>query len=269
MSSRWGSFPSWWVRDNSVLPKMTATATKTGQHIAGLKVYLAMAAFADYETGIAVLSVTQLQEITGLSRPMVTKGIRELEDFGLLSVDRSGYRSVYQLVEKAGDTHWLKVPANTIQNKLRNLPNSGATALAALKLYVVLLTVRQRGSHEAQISHTKIQARTSIRPSLIAKGMSHLISHEVARFSNAPSFKDAAGHRTNVYYLIGTLSEKDLDDDKEAGVLDNAPAGSQGEKTLPSSTQGVIFPANQPPSGSDVAANQLAPWQRHNDDPPF
>lgn len=213
----WRAYPTWWIR-SAVLKELGAVQLTTGTHIAALKVYLALAIAATFETYEAEVSLTQLQVITGLSRPMVTAGIRKLEQIGALHVDRTAHRNRYTLVQKDGETHWMKIPAYAVRLQLKNLPNSGATALAALKIYLTLLTVRQRKSHEAPISHRGLQRYTGIRPALISRGVAHLIEVGLVRFAPKPTFQDAAGHPVNTYYLIGRFSEgTDSVEDKEIG----------------------------------------------------
>lgn len=215
---RWAAFPTWWVRDG-LLRRLDAASATTGAHIAALKVYLAVAIVSDYVTRSAEISVTQLQVVTGLSRPMVTAGTAVLEKIEVLAVNRSGYRNTYSLLQASDQVHWMKIPVSAIRLRLKDLPNATASGLAAMKLLLVLLTTRQRRSHEAPISHRKLQKHTGVRPTMISKGISHLIAHGLVRHANKPAYTDAAGHPVNTYYLLGIFSEgKDSADDVAAGM---------------------------------------------------
>ncbi len=214
---RWTSFPTWWVRQG-LLNALHAAQASTGQNIAALKVYLALSINADFESRNAEISLTQLQVLTGLTRPMVTAGLKTLEAMNVIKVDRSAYRNIYHQVQAEAEVHWMKIPTAAVRAKLRELPNSTQSALAALKLYMVFLTVRQRGSHESPISHRKLQARTGVRPGLISRGVSHLISHGLLRFANKPIYTDAAGHPVNTYYLLGSFAEADTLEDSNLGT---------------------------------------------------
>lgn len=218
----WGGFPSWWIRQKR-LKQLGGGVATTGQSIAALKVYLALAVCADEVLSDVQPTVRGLEDLTGLSRPMVSAGVRALEALGVLSVDRSGYRSRYSLVQAEGQKHFLKVPRELLRARLQELPNGSAVGLAALKIYLTLLTVRQRRSHLAPISHRRLQEYTAVRPSLISKGTSILIEHELVRHSNRALYWNADGYPVNTYYLVGVFAEGDQDFDKTAGAAADGP----------------------------------------------
>jgi hypothetical protein len=251
------AFPSWWIRDKR-LKLLGGGASTTGQSIAALKVYLAIAISADELFSEVRTSITQLQVLTGMSRPMLISGIRSLDEIGTLAVDRSGYRSAYKLVQAEGQTHFSKLPRDTVRARLRNLPNATAEALAALKVYLTLLTVRQRNSHLAPISHRRLQAYTAIRPSVIAKGTSILIEHGLVRHSNKEMYRNAEGYLVNTYYLVGTLGENDKKIDTEATNDDPASAITSQEDEGPLEPE---LPPGESSHGLDAPSRQFTPAQ--------
>ncbi|QSX78113.1 hypothetical protein [Agrilutibacter solisilvae] len=215
-----------------LLKRLGAGESTTGRSIAALKVYLAIALSADELFAKVQVSLTQLEVLTGLSRPMVIAGIRALEELGALGVDRHGYRSTYRLIESEDRKQFSKLPRDIVRARLKNVPNGSAEALAALKVYLTLLTVRQRNSHLAPVSHRRIQAYTGIRPATIAKGTSILIEHGLVRHSNRPSFTGPDGHPVNNYYVIGVLGEHDQADDVDpltGGAAVTATSGLEHE----------------------------------------
>jgi DNA-binding transcriptional ArsR family regulator len=215
---RWAAFPTWWVR-SGMLKNLNAAADTTGAHVAALKVYLAIAISADFFDLSAEVSVTRLELLTDLSRPMVTRAIKLLEEMGVLSVDRSGYRNVYRLLQAEDQKHWMRIPVSVARLRLKELPNGTAVGLAALKLYLVLLTVRPRGSHQTPISHRKLQKYTGVRPNMISRGLSLLAIHGLMRYASEAAYKDAAGHPVNTYYLMGVLGDNDVIEDVAAGSV--------------------------------------------------
>lgn len=223
----WGGFPSWWVREKR-LKQLGGGVATTGQSIAALKVYLALAICGEDVLAEVQPTVRGLEELTGLSRPMVSAGIRALESLGVLTVDRSGYRSKYSLVQAEGQKHFLKVPKELLLARLPELPNGSAVGLAALKIYLTLLTVRQRWSHLAPISHRRLQEYTAVRPSLISKGASILIEHGLVRHSNRELYWNADGYPVNTYYLVGVFAEGDQEFDKQAGTAVIGPMKEDG-----------------------------------------
>jgi hypothetical protein len=215
------AFPNWWIRDKR-LKLLGAGKATTGQSIAALKVYLAIALSADELFSEVQVPITQLGVLTGMSRPMVVAGIRGLEEIGALAVDRDGYRSTYRLVQDETRKQFSKLPRDIIRARLKNLPNGSAEALAALKIYVALLTVRQRNSHLAPVSHQRIQVYTGIRPGVISKGASILVEHGLVRHSNRAMFRNPDGYPVNNYYVVGVLGEHDQEMDLDPRNVDPA-----------------------------------------------
>jgi hypothetical protein len=71
-----GRFPSHWVKSNG-LHAFSASlrgGIRPGEHIAALKLYLAAAAYSDFTTWTATLSLSALEDVTSLSRPMLIRG---------------------------------------------------------------------------------------------------------------------------------------------------------------------------------------------------
>lgn len=213
---QWGGFPTWWIRDKR-LKQLGGGSMTAGKSIAALKVYLALAICADDVLADVQPTVRGLEDLTGLSRPMVGEGVRALEALGVLQVDRTGYRSKYNLLQAPDQVHFMKLPRKLLRARLQELPNGSASGLAALKIYMVLLTIRGRYSHLAPISHRRLQAYTAIRPSDISRGASLLIEHGLLRHANRAMFWNGAGYPVNSYYLVGTFGEGDQDFDLEAG----------------------------------------------------
>lgn len=221
MQHEWRPFPTWWVRRHR-LKELSAGQATTGENVATLKVFLALAVATD-EDGIAGVSYTRLADLTGLSRPMVSIGVKRLRELGIVAVDTSQYVNRYELVQPASERHWMKIPIEVVQKHLREIPNSTQAALAALKIYLVLLTVRQRKSPEAPISHKALQKYTAVRPGLIAKGMSILIACGFVRFTNSPPRFNPAGYRVNNHHLFGKFLEGGDDtevEDEETEPMD-------------------------------------------------
>jgi hypothetical protein len=197
--NRWGSFPRW-VGDTLAVFKAGKDA---GAHMAALRVYLALALVADFDTREASLSWTALQERTGLSRPMVKKGIAAAGKAGLISIDTSGHRHAYHLLKESDDAiGFTQVPLFELRKALPYLPARGFHALDALKVYITLLTVKQRNSDRAVISHKKIQVRTGVQPGRIRSAIDVLVNHRLIHVQSAES-DEGGGHPHNEYVLLG------------------------------------------------------------------
>jgi hypothetical protein len=238
-SSRSGSFPRW-VGDTLTDFKAGKDA---GAHMAALRVYLALALVADFDTRVASLSWSDLQERTGLSRPMVKKGIAAAEKAGLISVDASGHRHSYCLLRKSDDEiAFTQVPRLELTRALSMLPTRGYHALDALKMYITLLTVRLRNSDRSLISHKKIGLRTGIQPGRIRAAIDVLINHHLVHVDRAES-SEAGGHPHNEYQLLG---------------FSNRPPSGSGPSSAASPV--AVIPANP---------NFLPPSLKGPDDMPF
>jgi len=171
--------------------------------MAALRVYLALALVADFDTRDASLSWSALEERTGLSRPMVKKGIAAAEKAGLISIDTSGHRHSYRLLKQSDDEiTFTQLPLIEVRKALPNLPTRGFHALDALKVYMTLLTVRGRNSDTAAISHKKIQVRTGVQPGRIRSAIDVLVNHRLIHVERSES-DEGEGHSYNVYLLLG------------------------------------------------------------------
>lgn len=174
--------------------------------MATLRVYLAIAASIDRDARSAPLSWDLLEELTGLSRPMVSKGLSRAQDLGLLSADTTRRPHVYTLLDdgtlEPGDlVLFCKVPKHLVLKELRALPTRGVAVLEALKLYVTLLTVRDRYQYVARIGHEKIVWWTGMQPRHVKRAVSMLVAHNFIHVTQAES--EGTGHPFNEYQLLG------------------------------------------------------------------
>ena len=171
--------------------------------MAALRVYLALALVAEFETREASISWSTLQEQTGLSRPMVLKGIETAAQTGLISIDKSGHRHSYRLLRESEDEiAFTQVPLLELRKALPGMPTRGFHALDALKAYITLLTVRGRNSDRAAIGHQKIWVRTGIQPGRIRSAIDVLIDRHLVHVESAEAV-GVGGHPFNEYVLIG------------------------------------------------------------------
>jgi hypothetical protein len=83
----WSSFPRWWVAER--LRSFHGGKTN-GASMSALRVYLGIALVSDYSTRIGAPSWDDLETLTGLSRPMVRRGLHAAEAAGLIAIDSSG-----------------------------------------------------------------------------------------------------------------------------------------------------------------------------------
>lgn len=197
-----GQMPKGWI-ENGVLKQFSAEAGVVGRSIAALKCYIAIAAFRDFRQEETVLSLYDLQVITGASRPTVLEGLTIVEAMGLVEklarADRN--TNVYQV--GSTDVGFRKVPQDVINERLREISNRGAAALDALKLYVAMLYHRDESDNRAKISHKTLIDYTGVRPEAVAAGNSILHAHRFVTVRQDETSLAYSGHPMNAYILHG------------------------------------------------------------------
>lgn len=201
--------PTWWVRDEESLKRFKG-GRWSGESIAALKNLLALNSLCEMSGYSAQVSYQGLMTITGLSRPMIARGIKALESNSLISVSRGGYINNYQLTCSSDDRGWAKAPCVKIQENLSGLPNRGEASLAALKIYVYLLSVRPNAEREVSASYQKIRTSTGISQKWVRAGLdllfSNLLIHVRRVEGSSPEVFDLVGQYTyNQYTITGDL----------------------------------------------------------------
>ncbi|MGH8506914.1 MAG: hypothetical protein ACRETM_13300 [Stenotrophobium sp.] len=169
--------------------------------MAALRVYLAIALNSDFDTKFAEISISDLEEVTGLSRPMVVRGIKTAEEMQLLIVDRENHRHGYTMATSADSKGFAKLPKQKLKGVLNRLPARGYHALDALKLYITLLTVRPNKSAVVQIGHTRILEWTGLQPNRVRAAIDVLINHGLVHLDL--SEVEDKRHRHNQYEILG------------------------------------------------------------------
>jgi DNA-binding transcriptional ArsR family regulator len=208
----WGSFPRWWVRTRM---KHFTAGKEAGTHMAALRIYLALALLVDFNSRSVTSSWTDLQTATGLSRPMLPKGLQVLEVLGLIDVARTGRRHTYRLVQLPDQRAFAKVPSVQLREALPEITTRGYLALNALKIYIVLLCLLPRdASFRVKISHKTLVEWTGIQPNRIRAALDVLINHDLLHINKSES----AGHHHNEYQLRGFRKLRRPDDDFEEPI---------------------------------------------------
>lgn len=196
--SRWSSFPRRRVFER--LSQFPA-GPNSGANMAGLRVYLALALRADFSDRRASVSLTDLQSLTGLSRPMVTKGIRTAVSASLIAVEASGYRHTYQLLSDEKELAFAKIPTARLRTALPQLPTRGFHALDALKVYLALVLVRPRDSFVVPIGVRNLVLRSHVQPRRVRAAIDVLINHRLVRIVEGDL--NPGGHARHAYRLLG------------------------------------------------------------------
>lgn len=205
--SSWGSFPKWWI-GAELLPELEATSEETGKNIAALKIYLGLAMHADYESRVLQVTYDDLEKTTGLSRPMIKRGLDALVRIGVIAITATR-PATYKLVEDPNSKLFAQIPISLLKTALRDLPNRGASALAALKLYLVLCHLRNfDGFSPVTVSHLRLQELTGVRPNALRQGLDHLVNHRLIHLQQEASDESHKGRPVNRYILLGIVDRR-------------------------------------------------------------
>ncbi|SUD38615.1 replication protein [Ectopseudomonas mendocina] len=200
-----GSFYTQWVRQDGL--KSFRGGSSAGRSIAALKCFIALGISVHFMTRKVKLSLSGFEELTGLSKPMVIRGIEALEQEGVVSVVRGAHTNEYTLNHDYQEEHWAKLPVARLRKHLKEIPNRGLIPLTALKIYLVLATVRQRHSIEANIGYDKLREKTGVQRSQIRSALDILLNHSLIRVMQV----EADTKTFNTYALLG-LKERSVDD---------------------------------------------------------
>lgn len=202
MAARWCALPTWWVREQGI--DIFMGGNQAGKSIAALKILIGLALLADFHSHRARNSLSDLETITGLSRPMVIAGIVELETKGIVLVDRDGHVNEYELVVPEKDQNWGKMPYETLRKHLNEISSRGTITLAALKIYILLVSWRPNQSLTISIGHEKIREETGIQTRHVRPALDILINHTLIRLSisEGKTSSEPQG-RHNIYALLG------------------------------------------------------------------
>lgn len=200
-AGRFSKCPTWWVREG-LLREFKGGRT-TGTSIAGLKCLIAISHHVYFYTLKAELSFSHLESLTGLSRPMVSKGISLLEELEIIRVEKK-YRSIYELVEKVGNPGWGQLPIAYLKKELPSIPNRGRVTLFALKLYFQLIADRPNDSPSLPMKHDTISSKVGTQARDIKPSIDILVNHLLVAVHRSEDVdKDGFKHAKNVYTLRG------------------------------------------------------------------
>jgi hypothetical protein len=197
--------PHGWIA-NGTLRQFSGGVGVVGREIAALKCYLAIASFRDFRHAETVLSLYDLAQLIGASRPTVAEGIVLLEAHGLLAIQTRAERNTNVYVLGNTDAGFRKVPQDLIAQQLREIGNRGAITLDALKLYIALLYRRDEADNRAKVTHRTLVSDTGVRPECIAAGNSILHSHRFVTVRKDESTYSMSNHPTNAYILHGDFA---------------------------------------------------------------
>lgn len=196
---RFGRLPNWWSRSSNgpdlLLVRLKSNDTGTG--IAAMKCLLAISVLIDFHSRVAEVSLTGLEELTGLSRPMVIRGVSRLEALGIVISDKDYRTNRYELTIESNDDYWAKVPVDTVRKRLKTISNRGIAPFTALKLYITILNLRYKDRSTVQVMHDTLRDYTGIQTNQVRHGLDVLYSSSLIHLMPRDD------RATNEYQILG------------------------------------------------------------------
>lgn len=234
MAMAWAKLPSAWARipieelkgedepgGNAGLRGITWRTHKT-TGAAALMLLLALSILLNQgqrgqqaPSGNRVLaSYDKLAEMTGLSRLLISRGLRLLEELQAINTVRIGNACEYELlgIERKGD--WCAAPQDHLldgTNYLRRLKGIQETlrrpaSLYAMKLYILLLVFRDRRVNATRISYEKISEYTGMRREDISVGWQTIAALQLGYLADDSEVSLRPGDRSHNRYRVRGLT---------------------------------------------------------------
>lgn len=224
MKNRWAKLPTWWIRELEGISFLNLsvaepglkffTVKEIGVSIAVFKIYIALSMRADnYSTGdtpgLTELSISELEDMTGMSRAMIVKAINRLENLKLVSIRRKKGQTNSYLLERYDETPWAKIPKRRFNdvgssngNTLAEFPMRGKVNLNALKLYLFLAASVDSKTGVACRTYETIERNTGIRRNDIRGAISVLINFHLVKVSHEKFVNDENPYKSpNKYHI--------------------------------------------------------------------
>lgn len=198
-SKKFTALPSKWIRDKG-LTKFTGKE-KPGESIAALKCLIAINSFMDYDTKQTEISISELELLTTLSRPSVIKGIKKLEFLDIIGISSErGIKNKYDF--KFYNLGWAKLPVEYARRLIAETSNRSLSSLAALKIYLTLISFRRNSVNYCQITHETLRNYTGIQNRDIKVGYQILIEQKVICVYQEID-ENKKGYTANKYQIKG------------------------------------------------------------------
>ena len=198
----WVRLPTAWIEAKGL--RVIRWNERGADNVAGLMLLVAIAHRMDQTTGSARLTYDDLQDATGLSRTLISGGLRMLTDAAL--VDRVG-KSVMSLAAFEPSANYAKLPVRQLYDgdeivAFRDFTLRNRAELDALKLYLLFASRRDRSANVANLSYDKIDAYAGLDRTRIKRAIDLLVVRNLIRVDQRPSRVSELG-MSHGYRLTG------------------------------------------------------------------
>lgn len=213
----WVKLPTGWIRDKDNLPlrKFVLRDANKSNFTAALMLYICIAHHirrkenGSCPTGWAMLSYSQLQNITNLSREKISAGLSILRKKNLVEINTNSKTNLYSLVGYNNKGGWAKLPAKRLYDKkiahikpFLEFKIRQRVELDALKLYLVLIAFRDNIKNHATPSYETISNYTGIPLRNIRSAISLLVNHDMIHVQKYGDLNQI-DKRNNFYRIVG------------------------------------------------------------------
>jgi hypothetical protein len=213
----WVQLPTKWIKDCG----LRALSWQNGgsANTAALMLLIAMTHFADESDGGVKLTYQDLHEVTWLSRTKISEGLTVLKALEVITSTPEA-RSTFQIVEY-GVPPWGKLPAKGLYKDGAITPFSyfhlrHQNELRALKIFLLLVALRNNETNMAPVSYQRIHAGTGIPEKSIKAALNLLMLHgliHIERFQRLDEPGTFTAYRiahVDPYRHMGTIGRGDL-----------------------------------------------------------
>lgn len=174
---KWVKMPSRWINEGG-LRDFRWQPGEGANHLAALMLFAPLLHHMNPASGVTVLTYDNMEEATGLSRSMVSRGLGLLEDQQRISRLRSE-RSSYQIEDYDPEGGWAVFPARALYlgrtiSAFSDFLLRKSSELHALKLYYLFAARRDRNTNYAHITFDQIEGLAGLTRSQIKPGLSLL-----------------------------------------------------------------------------------------------
>ncbi len=228
----WRQIPTDWIT-KAVLNELKWTQTEGSTNAAALMVYIALGAYtAPYDDLIKNLSkgeasptYNELQKFCGLSRDLISKGIKKLLLLNLIAKKKEGVRTIYTITDLYTKP-FGKIPYKAfahkgkLQNVFGGLSVRNKRTLHALKIYFTVIKYRYEKTNYAHISYEKIEAFTGVPRFEIKAALCALTENKLLIIDMVPAQNNE--YRQNIYRIRGVESTRHLATMEETEYLRTA-----------------------------------------------
>lgn len=211
MRITWRKFPAEWIlEDEGILKSLRWKGAEKSDYVAALMLYIALIHHTDdqheeYESTTVRVSYSGLENTTGLSRPKVSNGLSLLISRGLIFRDSSkGTTNEYRITNYDKNGGWRKLPVRGLYkgdiqiDAFKDFTLRSKVELNALKLYFLLIALRNNATGYTKVSYEKIHERIGIRKDDIKPAISRLIN---VGLINLDKKADPGEYQHNVYWV--------------------------------------------------------------------